>query len=282
MSRSDHPQPVEWNAEQVRRYWDWLGHNPYAQASYFSFRVGRGVVLFLDAAGLLRGKILDFGCGPGHLLKELLGRGLECFGADSSAEAVASVNREFAAFSNWRGAERTDHFTTRHPGHFFDFITCLETIEHLPPGSAGGLFAEFHRILKPDGKLFLTVPLAEDLDREMIYCPFCQSLFHRWQHVDSFSKEKLEALIAAGGFQVERCGTVDFEQFQADFTFPRIALLNLSSLQTWLRFRVRRLLDLLIPRPFPENHTAQFRLKRSRHTHLFALCRPARRPPREP
>jgi len=274
MSQPVHPKAVEWNTEQVRRYWNWLGHNPYIQSSYFSFRVGRGVIRFLDAAGLLHGRILDFGCGTGHLLKELLGRKLTCFAADSSDEAVARVNQEFSTFSNWHGAERTDHFTTRHPDNFFDLIICLETLEHLPQDSASFLFQEFLRILKPEGKLFLTVPFAEDLDRETIYCPFCQSLFHRWQHLNSFSKEKLEPLIAAHGFRIELCDTIDFEQFQLNFAFPRITQLNLSNLRFWLQFGIRRILDCLMPRPFPKNRTMQFLLKRSPHTHLFVVSTP--------
>jgi SAM-dependent methyltransferase len=272
MSKPDQPHAAEWNPELVRRYWNWLGHNPYNQATYFSFRVGRGVVRFLADAGLLRGRVLDFGCGTGHLLKELLGRGLDCFGADSSDEAVARVNKDFSAFSNWHGAERTDHFATRHPNHFFDLIVCLETLEHLPPDSTAELFRELRRILKPGGKLFLTVPFAENLERETIYCPFCQSLFHRWQHMNSFSGEKLETLIAAQGFRVELCDTIDFEQFQLDLSFPRLTLLNLSNLRLWLRFRARRILDALMPRPFPKNRSMQFLLGRSTHTHLFAIA----------
>lgn len=271
MSKPDQPHAAEWNPEQVRRYWNWLGRNPFNQSTYFSFRVGRGVVCFLDGAGLLHGRVLDFGCGTGHLLKELLGRELDCYGADSSDEAVARVNNDFSAFSNWHGAELTNHFTTRHADHFFDLIVCLETLEHLPPDSTASLFREFRRILKPGGNLFLTVPFAEDLGRETIYCPFCQSLFHRWQHMNSFSQEKLEALIGRHGFRNELCDTIDFEQFQLDFSFPRITLLNLSSLRLWLRFRTARILDSLMPRPFPGDRTTRFRLGRSPHTHLFAV-----------
>lgn len=274
MSKPDQPHAAEWNPEQVRRYWNWLGRNPFNQSTYFSFRVGKGVVRFLEAAGLLHGRALDFGCGTGHLLKELLGRGLDCYGADSSDEAVTRVNKDFSAFSNWHGAELTDHFATRHPDHFFDLIVCLETLEHLPPDSTAALFRELRRILKPGGKLFLTVPWAEDLARETIYCPFCESLFHRWQHLNSFSREKLGALIGAQGFRVERCATIDFEQFQLDFMFPRITLLNLSNLRLWFRFRARRALDTLMPRPFPMSRTVQFRLGRSPHTHLFAVSCP--------
>ncbi len=272
MSKSDQPHAAEWNPERIRRYWNWLGHNPFNQATYFSFRVGRGVVRVLDAAGILRGRVLDFGCGTGHLLKELLGRGLECYGADSSDEAVARVNQDFSALANWRGAELTERFATRHPDHFFDLIVCLETLEHLPEESTASLFREFRRILKPGGKLFLTVPLAEDLERETIYCPFCQSLFHRWQHMNSFTREKLETLIGRQGLRVELCATIDFEQFQLDFTFPRLTLLNLSNLRIWLQFNARRVLDRLMPRPFPGGRATRFRLGRSAHTHLFAIA----------
>ncbi|HEX7502132.1 MAG TPA: hypothetical protein VF451_01820, partial [Acidobacteriota bacterium] len=91
------------------------------------------------------------------------------------------------------------------------------------------------------------------------------------QHMNSFSREKLEMVIGRQGFRVELCDTIDFEQFQLDFAFPRLTLLNLSNLRLWLRFRAGRALDYLMPRPFPNDRATRFRLGRSTHTHLFAI-----------
>jgi SAM-dependent methyltransferase len=41
---------------------------------------------------------------------------------------------------------------------YFDYVFCLETIEHLPKEGCKHLLKEIHRILKPGGKLIIATP----------------------------------------------------------------------------------------------------------------------------
>jgi len=52
-----------------------------------------------------------------------------------------------------------------YPSGSFDFITCIEGLEHLEnPFNA---IREFHRILKPGGKLFLSLPNYLNIERRL-------------------------------------------------------------------------------------------------------------------
>src|SRR5207244_11597277 len=45
-------------------------------------------------------------------------------------------------------------------GASFQYVTCLEMLEHLPHALRPRAFREMHRVLRPGGKLILTVPHA--------------------------------------------------------------------------------------------------------------------------
>jgi ubiquinone/menaquinone biosynthesis C-methylase UbiE len=42
----------------------------------------------------------------------------------------------------------------------FDYVTCVEVLEHLPAGLRPGALREMRRVLRPGGRLILTVPHA--------------------------------------------------------------------------------------------------------------------------
>jgi hypothetical protein len=45
----------------------------------------------------------------------------------------------------------------------------------------------------------VTTPNNEDLELGMAYCPVSNTLFHRWQHVRSFTGESLSCLLSRHG-----------------------------------------------------------------------------------
>lgn len=211
---SYHLHPVQWNHDTVARFWNFASTSPAYRDEYFSKQVGKGIVRFLQQRSLCQGQVLDYGCGRGDLIQELLRTGCSCAGADYSADSVASVNSALKDHSLWCGAKVVTSGLPW-PDESFDLIVCLETIEHVLDDDLPTLLGELRRVLRPTGRLFVTTPNAEPLARAEVACPECGAIFHRVQHVRSFQMENLSALLADAGFRTLGCGALDFNIYQA-------------------------------------------------------------------
>lgn len=99
---------------------------------------------------------LDFGCGSGYGT-ELLGTYFpETIGVDTDEKSLLYArtmhSRSGATFQAAIPSARR-----------FDFIACIEVIEHLEKDEAAKLIGEFARMLSPEGRLVLTTPIATTL-----------------------------------------------------------------------------------------------------------------------
>jgi len=98
-------------------------------------------------------RIVDIGCGAGLML-ECLERYGVAMGIDISSDALG--------FCRNRGQERlcqADAVSLPFSSNSVSLVTALDVVEHLEQD--GKALAEFHRILKPNGILALTVPAYE-------------------------------------------------------------------------------------------------------------------------
>jgi SAM-dependent methyltransferase len=88
---------------------------------------------------------------------------------------------------------------------YFDAVVCSEVLEHLSDEVLTRGLVEIGRVLRPGGELHGTVPADEDLRASEVVCPCCGAVFHRWGHMQSFSQERLRAVLrAAGPARIER------------------------------------------------------------------------------
>jgi hypothetical protein len=60
--------------------------------------------------------------------------------------------------------------------------------------------------------IVITTPNDEVLDDNKVFCPNCNSVFHRWQHVKSWSASSLEKVITNFGFKKEKIYTTFFRK----------------------------------------------------------------------
>lgn len=102
--------------------------------------------------------ILDVGCNVGALVGELLRRHPNAFvaGVEINAAALEVARRNHPkADLRHSGAENIPF-----PEATFDVVTCVEVLEHLPASLRPAAFQEMRRVLKPGGRLLMTVPHA--------------------------------------------------------------------------------------------------------------------------
>ncbi|MEV4299047.1 class I SAM-dependent methyltransferase [Microbispora rosea] len=250
----------DWTSERVKAFWDHC-YRQKNRAQTFSERVSRGVVRYLRVNGLLRGEVLDYGCGPGALAAQLIRAGCQCWGCDWSEASVEAANRLLTGRRGWHGASLAGDPRSAYCNREFDLVTCLETIEHIPEHEEEVFFANLRRVVKMGGSLFLTTPNEEDLslDHKNVYCPFCDSLYHQRQHVRSFDKNTLTATIERHGFAVRWVTALDFNAYQVP-AWPGIGEVNL-----------RYLARVAVRMPFSPI-TAVHRRSRGKLPHLCAVA----------
>jgi SAM-dependent methyltransferase len=98
----------------------------------------------------LLGRVLDFGCNRGEMLRRMMNRSVECWGIDIDSDVLPCDLPNVRAL-----AVRPGRPLPFQDG-FFDTITILEVIEHVSNERA--TLAELTRVLAPGGHLLLTKP----------------------------------------------------------------------------------------------------------------------------
>jgi SAM-dependent methyltransferase len=263
-------QEANWTPEVVGRFWDWISSNPRFDQTYFSYTSGAGIVSFLREAGSLHGPALDFGCGRGDLVRQMLLAGVTCGGADFSPKSLRQCDESFGADNRWLGARLVDlDAGTSFPDASFALITCVEVVEHLPQACIEQTFAELFRMLRPGGVLLVTTPFEEKLNDSHIYCPFCESEFHRWQHMRSITRADLMMWADNVGLQPIFCEPIDFPSMDGDLSpWPGWRLASYEAVRNKIDWALLGLFDRINPKPFPSGRRMKIRLSSGAKTTL--------------
>ena len=197
---------VEWTGGKIARFWNQYAALADRDETYFSKLVGSSLLRVLRRNGVsLTGRVLDFGCGRGDLLALIANYGGRYQGVDYSAVSVDAARSRLAGRAGFAGVQQIEAMPISLPGAHFDVILLIETIEHLLPDQRQETLREIARLLAPNGTLVVTVPNEENLALSKVACPDCGCVFHRMQHVSTWSAETLAALLAEHGFQARVC-----------------------------------------------------------------------------
>lgn len=193
-----------WTREMVNRFWAYEQKRP---ENYFSFQVGGVVVRRFQR--YLKGRVVDYGAGTGFLLEELLAAGFQCGAVEFGQDVVDVLSKRFAGRKGFLGA-RESIDAAEWTGNF-DAVFLLEVIEHLYDQDLQSCLAVARSLLKPGGWLIVTTPNEEDRSQNFICSPESGLLYHRFQHVRSWTAGSLVNLLTANGFEIAEIGTTDFE-----------------------------------------------------------------------
>lgn len=102
-------------------------------------------------------KILDWGCGPGRIIRHLpkiLGKDCEYFGTDYNAKSITWCRENLKGISF---NQNTLQATLPYSNDFFDVIYGISIFTHLSKQLHFDWFNELARVLKPNGIMFLTM-----------------------------------------------------------------------------------------------------------------------------
>ncbi|MEO1304095.1 MAG: class I SAM-dependent methyltransferase [Pseudomonadota bacterium] len=164
----------------------------------------------LENLGLSEGsRVLDLGCGEGRHVHGLyiLG-GLDIVGVDlhepsleKAKDGIKFLQKDAIDEASYVSFETGDATALRFEDDSFDAIICSEVLEHLPDYDAA--IAEMRRVLKPTGKLCVSVPHAwpERLCWQLAPPPNGYA-FEPGGHIRIFDEVDLKVSVERHGFQL--------------------------------------------------------------------------------
>lgn len=155
-------------------------------------------------------RILDVGCGGGHLLKVARDGAWCAYGTDLAAGAIDQVAG--LGINGFCGELNAAAYATQ----FFDVIYCSEVIEHVLDPL--GLLTEIARILRSGGLLYLTTPNYDSLSRRL--------LGYKWrniaiEHINYFSPGTLSRALVDVGFSKAKVSTCNIDPYEFKKMFAR-------------------------------------------------------------
>ena len=134
-----------------------------SRGTYRDHRLKRRFRTRLIGRFLRRGKVLEIGCAYGYLLRALEDR-FECAGIDVSEHAI-SVARTVTKAPVECGD--VTELLPRKPQDTFDAVLAFDVLEHLPEGQLPEVLNQIARILRPGGRLLVSVPNTRCLSRKL-------------------------------------------------------------------------------------------------------------------
>ena len=183
-------------------------------------------------SGLARkpmGIVLDIGCGTGYG-SAMISDKSDVVAVDISDAALRYANDAYEIPEFVKGS------ATMLPlvDGSIDAITAFEVIEHLE--DHGGFLDECHRVIKPNGTLFVSSPnpahLVNVLKRMFLGRPIPPKISaENIYHIREFRHDELVALLKSKGFSVTRTKgqTIDLPYFRGPFRF-----LGIGEVYDWL------------------------------------------------
>ena len=154
------------------------------------------------------GKFLDVGCATGYMINKISqDSDWEVYGVELSKNPAMFV-RDVLKIKN---IIHGDIFTANYDSNFFDCINVSDVLEHVP--NPVEFLNECHRILKPNGFIFLNVPNGFNDSRGLIqyYNKNHEAGCHASGHIYFFQQPTLQYLFKTTGFNIANSSTVGFK-----------------------------------------------------------------------
>lgn len=149
-------------------------------------------------------KILDVGCGTAHLTNWIKEKGFDVYGIEPS-----NVMYNYAK-SNFPEIEIKQAISSEipYPDNYFDLIVAFEVLRYLDKTENRKTFKEFHRVLKIDGKFFIT--------QVNLFCTDLYFVFHQLKSIYSKITNATHHYcnFTTSGTQIREIKSVGFSQVE--------------------------------------------------------------------
>lgn len=198
-----------WTPQRIARFWDMVAQEPRLHHLYFSLRHAKSIINIARLFGMTGGNVMDYGCGPGYLSRELVNAGFQTTGIEYSLESANAANTLMHGLLCWNGCFTNDTIPDSSCENGFDWVFSVEAYEHLRDEWIEGYFFAINKYLKTGGMFVITVPNHENLNDNLIICPCCEAKFHRWGHLRSVAPDDLRCVVESYGFEVVLCNGID-------------------------------------------------------------------------
>jgi SAM-dependent methyltransferase len=147
-------------------------------------------------------RVLDLGCGAGRFVAALRAAGVDAVGVEL-AEAALERARRVAPGADLRLVAPDGSLPLEHAA--VDLVWCSEVLEHV--ADTIGLLTEARRVLRPGGRLLLTVPDHGRVKRTLIALARHEAHYDpQGQHLRFYTRRSLSEALAAAGFGGIRLG----------------------------------------------------------------------------
>lgn len=145
----------------------------------------------MATSDMVKGRLLDIGCGVGDFLLQVKKLGWEVMGIEPSEQA-ANIAQSRLGFTLLKPADYE-----KLPDQSFDVITMWHVLEHVD--DLKSQTKELKRLLRPGGRLVIALPNYQSFD-----CQYYNDKWAAWdvpRHLNHFTQDCLQGILNANDFK---------------------------------------------------------------------------------
>ena len=162
--------------------------------TYDSDEYWEPMVQIIEKYGL-KGRVLDFGCAYGFLLKRIEPYFEQSVGLDISHFAISQAREQAPESSKYKNLLTVGNEMLPFPKNFFDAIIALEVLEHTL--SLENSLRQLRSHLKPRGVLIANMPVSGGWTEKLL-----SPLDRDMTHISIPTKDELHEAISATGYTI--------------------------------------------------------------------------------